>query len=87
MAEVCTFSEAYRGRCGAVASEGDRCERHAATTCQCGAPATHECSYAGQFVCCRPLCDECEGWEDTSKSSGAWGFMNHSHRRKGNENG
>ncbi len=82
MAETCNYSEAYRGRCGAPGTVGERCERHAAVTCQCGAPATHECSYAGQFVCGRPLCDECEGWEDSSKSSGAWGFMNHLHRRK-----
>ena len=24
----------------------------------------------------------CEGWVDTSKAAGSWGFMNHSHRLK-----
>jgi hypothetical protein len=81
--EKCKFSEAWRGQCGAAAGESGYCEKHAAMTCSvCKAQATHDCAHTGQFVCGAPLCNDCEGHTDMSKPSGAWGFMNHTHRRK-----
>ena len=80
---VCKFDEAWRGRCGAKATEGDYCASHAQMKCcVCNRQATHDCDHTGQFVCGAPLCDNCEGHTDPSKPSGSWGFMNHSHRAK-----
>jgi hypothetical protein len=70
-------------RCSKEATVDGKCDDHKDLKCSvCGKPATHGCSYTGQFVCGQPLCDECEGWEDTSKEPGSWGFLNHSHRAK-----
>lgn len=78
----CKFDIAWRGRCG-TACQGPVCEQHEKVKCcACGAQATHECAHTGQFVCGAPLCDNCEGFTDTSKPSGGWGFMNHIHRAK-----
>lgn len=84
MAEQCRFDMGYRGRCDQPALGGSGlCTAHAELACaSCHEPATHECSYEGQFVCGAPLCDKCEGWNDQTKPSGAWGFFNHGHRPK-----
>ena len=79
----CTFDLAWRGPCKATC-EGSVCTQHAAVKCcVCGEQATHECDHTGQFVCGAPLCNNCEGHTDTSKPAGGWGFMNHTHRQKG----
>lgn len=78
----CRYSIAYVGWCNRPRQLSGFCSTHSQTRCSsCKAQATHDCSYTGQFVCGSPLCDDCEGWEDRSKASGSWGFMNHSHRR------
>jgi hypothetical protein len=79
----CQFST-YGYACGKPIEHGHYyCDECKAKVCaSCGAPATHGCDYCGQFVCGAPICDECEGWNDNTKSSGSWGFMNHSHRPK-----
>ena len=79
----CRYLPAYSGRCGALAGESGFCAHHVGKECRvCGVQATNECNHTGQFVCGTPLCSDCEGWVDTSKASGSWGFMNHSHRVK-----
>lgn len=80
----CRYQPAYTySGCGALAGAGGLCARHATVKCaNCGDQATHECSYAGQFVCGAPLCADCEGWEDRTKAGGSWGFLNHRHRLK-----
>lgn len=80
----CKFDKAWVGECKADAVDGSSyCSEHKdQKCCVCGEQATKECSYTGQFVCCYPLCDNCEGWEDLDKPSGNWGFMNHAHRKK-----
>jgi hypothetical protein len=79
----CRFVLAYAGQCPNEVTDTEFCERHAKIICVCcRQQATHECSYAGQFVCGFPLCDNCEGFEDPTKASGAWGFLNHFHRPK-----
>ena len=84
MKHICGFDRAYMGRCQQEPASGQlRCQAHADIKCGvCGAPATHECSYTGQFVCGVPLCQACEGYEEASKPGGVWGFMNHRHRTK-----
>ena len=83
MSDTCNYSRAWIGGCGRPAVERGFCAEHAAATCRvCGKQATQECSYCGQFVCGTTLCRNCEGYEDRSKPSGSWGFMNHSHRRR-----
>ena len=78
----CNYDLAWRGRCNAEC-EGAFCTEHATAKCAvCGEQATNECSHTGQFVCGTRLCDNCEGHTDTSKPSGGWGFLNHTHRRK-----
>lgn len=79
-ADRCKFST-YGYACGKHVEHGRYlCEEHAAAKCaSCGQPATHGCDFCGQFVCGTPLCDECTFGTDDSKSSGAWGFMNHIH--------
>ena len=78
----CKFVMAWIGRCRSDC-QGQVCEQHEKVKCcVCGAQATHECDHTGQFVCGAPLCDNCEGFTDTSKPSGGWGFMNHTHRAK-----
>lgn len=80
----CRFGPAYQSQCGYPTLSPLRlCPAHDHGKCGvCGELQTHECSYCGQFVCGFPLCDNCEGFEDQSKASGAWGFLNHSHRRR-----
>lgn len=81
--DKCSFDMAWRGPCGEPASLRNRCPAHAEVVCAaCKSPATRECDYTGQFVCGTPLCDNCHGYTDTSKPSGSWGFLNHSHCRK-----
>lgn len=80
----CQYVPAYSSGCKAISvDEHRRCKAHTGKVCvSCGGPAMHECNHTGQFVCGAPLCRDCEGWNDTSKASGTWGFMNHSHRVK-----
>lgn len=84
MERRCEYVPAYSMGCGKAASDGARfCPQHSGVTCEsCGAPAVEECNYTGQFVCGTPLCRDCEGFNEEGKPGGAWGFMNHSHRRK-----
>lgn len=78
----CTYDLAWRGHCQA-ACEGDICDEHIKRKCvSCGEQATRECDHTGQFVCGAPLCPNCEGHTDTTKPSGGWGFLNHSHSKK-----
>jgi len=78
----CRYDLAWRGYCG-QSFIGDLCEKHDGIKCSsCGAQATRECSYAGQFVCGFPLCANCEGYNDCGEAAGVWGFMNHYHKRK-----
>jgi hypothetical protein len=81
---TCKFERGWADRCKKPAEEGeDFCIEHLKVKCcVCGKQAIRECSYLGQFVCGAPLCADCEGWEDLSKPSGNWGFLNHSHRRR-----
>lgn len=79
---TCKFST-YGYACGKPTIGTDLCDEHAAAKCvSCGAPATHGCDFCGQFVCGAPLCDDCYGTSDKGPS-GAWGFLNHVHIRKG----
>ncbi len=80
----CKFDIAWVGRCNADADESGLCEKHRGVKCSSckDGQATSECCHTGQFVCGAPLCDNCTGWVDTSKASGSWGFMNHSHVSK-----
>lgn len=55
----CCYSEPWQGECGSNAIlDNGQCENHQ-KKCSCGKMATHGCSHAGQFVCGRPLCDDC----------------------------
>lgn len=80
LADRCKFST-YGYACNKPVEHGRYlCEEHASAMCSsCGQPATHGCDFCGQFVCGAPLCDECTYGSDQTKSSGAWGFMNHIH--------
>jgi hypothetical protein len=42
---------------------------HKGTCVGCGAPATRECSFSGQFVCGAELCDSCKHY-DSSRELG-----------------
>ena len=78
----CPYYPAYSGRCDAPKGESGFCRHHTGKLCSvCGEQATHECNHTGQFVCGALLCASCEGYVDSSKASGSWGFMNHGHRR------
>ena len=78
----CKYEPYYR--CSNDATHNDYCDEHQDIKCiVCGKQATHACGYLGQFQCGEPLCSNCEGWEDLTKESGNWGFMNHRHRIKG----
>lgn len=80
---ACRFTPAYSSACGQPTTNANGiCSAHTKVCAVCCDLATSECSYCGQFVCGTPLCDHCEGWNDSTKSSGSWGFMNHAHRRK-----
>lgn len=55
----CTYSKAWVGGCKSEKIlDNGQCEDHQGK-CSCGNLATHDCAHAGQFVCGRPLCDEC----------------------------
>lgn len=78
----CRYYPCYQNQCKNEC-DGEFCVKHAGKKCRvCGEQAAHECNHTGQFVCGVPLCDNCEGFTDTSKPSGAWGFMNHAHRKR-----
>jgi hypothetical protein len=82
---MCNYLPAYSmSYCKNPSVEGSVfCKEHMGKQCtSCNAQATHECSYCGQFVCGAPLCDNCEGYEEQGKPSGAWGFLNHKHKVK-----
>lgn len=56
---TCCYAEPWQGECGSKAIlDNGQCDRHQ-SKCSCGKVATHGCSHAGQFVCGRPLCDDC----------------------------
>ena len=81
----CPYYPAYSNRCNALKGESGFCSRHTGKRCSvCGEQATRECNHTGQFVCGAPLCDDREGFVDSSQPSGSWGFMNHGHRQKMN---
>ena len=78
----CRYWPCWQSQCK-MECEGEFCSTHAGKQCcVCGEQAAHECNHTGQFVCGAPLCDNCEGYTDTSKPSGSWGFMNHAHRKR-----
>lgn len=78
----CRYQPCWQKRCNKEC-EGEFCATHLNEKCSvCGEQASNECDHTGQFVCGAPLCDSCEGFTDTSKPSGGWGFMNHSHRKR-----
>ena len=55
--QQCRYVIAYQGRCGRV-QIGEYCDEHEGRKCViCGHQATHECAYAGQFVCGMLLCE------------------------------
>lgn len=59
-APTCDYCEPWRGPCGSgKILDNGQCEKHQ-KKCGCGNLATHGCSFAGQFVCGRPLCDDCK---------------------------
>lgn len=75
------------GRCCADSGTNRFCKEHdKEVCCVCSEKATHGCDYCGQFVCGAPLCDKCTYTNDLSKPSGNWGFMNHIHISKVNNN-
>lgn len=56
---TCRYAEPWQGECGSKnILDNGQCEKHQ-SKCSCGQVATHGCSHAGQFVCGRPLCDDC----------------------------
>ena len=60
----CVFDLAWIGYCGRTdVRSGDRfCSEHTGKVCvSCGGEAVRECDQTGiQFVCCAPLCGECQ---------------------------
>lgn len=79
----CRYDMPWAGRCRRPTThESGICEDHRGEKCVvCGGQSTHGCSYAGQFVCGAPLCDDCT--DDTTPGPfGSWGFLNHIHKRK-----
>ena len=78
----CRYEPCWQSRCKKE-REGEFCSTHVGKLCcVCGEQASRECNHTGQFVCGAPLCDNCEGFTDTSKPSGIWGSMNHTHRTR-----
>ena len=74
--EICKFQLAWIGRCKNSAVENGMCEKHKNLKCiSCGAPATHQCSETGQFVCGYPLCDDCEHTNAIDGTNGGIGFF------------
>lgn len=77
----CTFERSWVGRCDKPC-HGRFCTEHEKLKCvSCGAAATQDCEYAGQFVCGAPLCGEC-GYEVESEIPSGMFFMRHTHVRK-----
>jgi hypothetical protein len=75
MSTTCGFDEAWIGKCKEVVErEGDRCVKHQAACCSCGAPSTHSCEETGMFVCGAPLCDNCEHTIFPEGHNGGIGF-------------
>tara|TARA_R110000744_G_scaffold46030_1_gene101978 strand:+ start:297 stop:671 length:375 start_codon:yes stop_codon:yes gene_type:complete len=57
---ICGFDMAYAGSCKSTKIlDNGQCEKHQDKCCMCNKPATKSCSYAGQFVCGAPTCDNC----------------------------
>lgn len=56
---TCKFDKAWQGACKQPADSSLICEHHKGVKCYCGKQATNECNFAGQFVCGRPLCENC----------------------------
>lgn len=82
MSKKCKYVPYYQCNNNTV-KDSDYCEKHINERCvSCGDKAIKGCPYEGQFVCCYPLCDKCEGYNKDGKASGNWGYLNHSHRRK-----
>ena len=56
---TCGFDRAWQGSCKCTdILDNGQCESHQ-DKCSCGKLATRSCEHTGQFVCGRPLCDEC----------------------------
>lgn len=56
---TCTYCPPWSKPCGSEKIlDNGQCEHHQ-EKCSCGNVATHGCSFAGQFVCGRPLCADC----------------------------
>lgn len=56
---TCNFCPPWSQPCGSTKIlDNGQCENHQGK-CSCGKVATHACSFAGQFICGRPLCDDC----------------------------
>ena len=73
---LCSFDEAWRGKCKKLAVKNGMCEEHADLVCaSCGAPATHSCYETGQFCCGAPLCDDCEHTIADDGTNGNIGFF------------
>lgn len=74
----CTMDIPYYGRCHHPAEVDSMCIVHGVKCDGCGAPASSLCSgWVGSFVCCFPLCGNCEGDHDKA----AWP-MRPAHRPK-----
>ncbi|WP_407330596.1 hypothetical protein [Enterovibrio sp. 27052020O] len=57
---TCQFSQAWQGQCKCTdILDNGQCKAHQ-ERCSCGSLATNSCAHAGQFVCGRPLCDDCK---------------------------
>ena len=57
---ICGFNMAYAGTCKTTKiQDNGQCDKHQDNCCMCGESATQSCSYAGQFVCGAPICDNC----------------------------
>lgn len=56
---MCKFIRAYIGKCN-LEPNNNFCKEHAKVICKCGKQAIHECSQINQFVCGKPLCDDCK---------------------------
>jgi hypothetical protein len=70
---VCKFEKSWIGVCQ---NPGEPlCKEHKGVQCvSCGNQATHDCGETGQFVCCQPLCDDCEHTIHEDGTNGGIGF-------------
>lgn len=56
---TCQYVLPWQGQCKCTdILDNGNCKEHQ-DRCSCGKLATHGCAHAGQFVCGRPLCDDC----------------------------